>query len=85
MCFSQTKLIDFALNVTIEQVSGRLREVLDGPVFDQTARKEVLSAYRLFSSKKDEALKNLRDISRSLKFVSLTRFINMVDVGETIR
>lgn len=78
-------MIDFALNVTIERASGQLREVLDGPVQNQTALSELFTAFRLFSSKKDESLKNLRDISRSLKFVSLTHFINVVHLGETIR
>ncbi len=85
MFFLQTKIIDSTLNVTIEGVSGQLREIFDSPVQNQTALSELFSAFRHFSSKKDDSLKNLRDISRLFSYVSLSRFINFVHLGETIR
>lgn len=78
-------MIDKTLNVTIERVSGQLREIFDGPVQNQTALSELFTAFRHFSNKKDDSLKNLRDINRSLIYVSLSHFINLVHLGETIR
>lgn len=78
-------MINDALNVTIERSSGKLREVFDQPVQNQTALNELFVAYRKFSTKKDESLKNLRDISRALQYVSLQHSINLVHLAETIR
>ncbi|XP_065213711.1 protein tweety isoform X2 [Planococcus citri] len=82
---NQTRMINDALNITIERSSGKLRDVFDEPVENQTALSELFTALRHFSAKKDESLKNLRDISRALQYVSLQHTINLVHLAETIR
>lgn len=78
-------MIENALNQTIERSTGQLREVFDEPVQNQTALNELFVAFRHFSTKKDESLNNLRQISRALQYVSLEHTVNLVHLAETIR
>jgi hypothetical protein len=78
-------MIDLGLNVSMNKILAQLRDVFDKPVANQTALRELFQAVHQFTDKKEESLKNAREISYSLKSFSLTHFINIVYLAETIR
>lgn len=73
------------LQVNIHDKLTNIGDIIDSPVANLTARKEIVTALSILFDNAASTLSNIRGISSSLRGVNLTPFIDNVDLMETLR